>query len=326
MQFKSRNMRALAECVVGDAKGFPYRSSFYISEFFEDCDLPFRHDGTTRAIWASDRLTELLAEPWSQANGLPPRFVHLFRVLMDRSEAIDGDPDRAVALDTLNVPFRKEGYEAYFDEVGTLQFRHIKTNKVTEVSNPHRPFAPEEIKRRTQLAEYLDRCSEDELIEEVLLPMFRQLGYHRITAAGHADKQLEYGKDVWMRYTLPTQHVIYFGIQAKKGKIDSSGVTKTGNANIAEIYNQVSMMIGHEIFDSELNRRVLIDHAFIVAGGDITKQARNWLGGRLDQSKRAQILFMDRDDILNLFVVTNIPLPAGAVPEVRLVPSDDIPF
>ncbi len=188
------------------------------------------------------------------------------------------------------------------------------------------PLAPEETKRRTQLAEYLDKCSEDQLIEEVLLPMFRQLGYHRITAAGHADKQLEYGKDIWMRYTLPTQHVIYFGVQAKKGKIDSSGVTKTGNANIAEIYNQVSMMIGHEIFDSELNRRVLIDHAFIVAGGDITKQARNWLGGKLDQSKRAQILFMDRDDILNLFVVTNIPLPVGAVPEIRFVPSDDVPF
>jgi hypothetical protein len=326
MQFKTRNMRALAECVIGDAKHFPYRSSSYISEFFEDCDLPFRHDGSTRAIWATDRLTELLAEPSTQPNALPPRFVHLFRTLMDRSEAVDGDPDRALALEELNAPLRKEGYEAYFDEGETLQFRHIKTNKVTEVSNPHRPFAPEETKKRTQLSDYLDKCSEDELIEEILLPMFRQLGYHRITAAGHADKQLEYGKDIWMRFTLPTMHVIYFGIQAKKGKIDSSGVTKTGNANIAEIYNQLSMMIGHEIFDPELNRRVLVDHAFIVAGGEITKQARNWLGGKLDQSKRAQILFMDRDDILNLFVVTNIPLPADAVPKARSEPTDDIPF
>jgi hypothetical protein len=66
------------------------------------------------------------------------------------------------------------------------------------------------------LAIYLDTASEDELIEEVLLPLFRQLGFHRITAAGHKDKALEYGKDIWMRYTLPTQHVLYFGIQAKK--------------------------------------------------------------------------------------------------------------
>lgn len=47
--------------------------------------------------------------------------------------------------------------------------------------------------------------------------------------------------------------------------------------------------------------------------------------GKLDQSKRAQILFMDREDILDLFVVTNIPLPPGAVPEVSWL-SDDIPF
>jgi hypothetical protein len=89
----------------------------------------------------------------------------------------------------------------------------------------------------------------------------------------------------------------------------------------------VTMMLGHEIFDAETNRRVLIDHAFIVAGGEITKAARNWLGGKLDQSKRSQILFMDREDILNLFVVTSLPLPAGALPRAPSATLDDeIPF
>ena len=67
--------------------------------------------------------------------------------------------------------------------------------------------------------------------------------------------------------------------------------------------------------------------AFIVAGGEITKAARNWLGGKLDQTKRSQIIFMDREDILNLFVVNNIPLPAAALPERRQPSFDDeIPF
>jgi hypothetical protein len=36
-------------------------------------------------------------------------------------------------------------------------------------------------------------------------------------------------------------------------------------------------------------------------------------------------MFMDRDDILNLFVVTNLPLPKGALPTPD--PSDDdLPF
>jgi len=188
--------------------------------------------------------------------------------------------------------------------------------------NPHRPFSPAEATRREQLSTYLDGASEDELIEEVLLLLFRQLGFHRITAAGHRDKALEYGKDVWMRYTLPTQHVLYFGLQAKKGKLDAAGAGRSGNANMAEIHNQALMMLGHEIFDPEIGKRVLVDHALIVAGGVITKQARNWLGNQLDASKRSQIMFMDRDDILNLFVVTNLPLPNQALPPAAAVDDD----
>src|SRR5260370_15634882 len=103
------------------------------------------------------------------------------------------------------------------------------------------------------------------------------MGWRRITGGGNKDKALEYGKDVWMKYILPTQHVLYFGIQAKKGKLDASGMTKGENDNIVEIYNQVVMMLGHEVFYPEIGKRVLVDHAFIVAGGEITKQATNWL-------------------------------------------------
>ena len=87
-------------------------------------------------------------------------------------------------------------------------------------------------------------------------------------------------------------------------------------------------MLGHEIFDPETSKKVLVDHAFIVSGGEITKAARNWLGSKLDQTKRSQIIFMDRGDILDLFIVNNLPLPAGALP-VPPPPSwqtDEIPF
>lgn len=93
----------------------------------------------------------------------------------------------------------REGWEAFYDERGLGQLRHIATNTIAQIESPHRPLTPSELKRREQLLAYLDKCSEDELIEEVLLPLFRQLGFHRITAAGHKDKALEYGKDVWMK-------------------------------------------------------------------------------------------------------------------------------
>jgi hypothetical protein len=34
---------------------------------------------------------------------------------------------------------------------------------------------------------------------------------------------------------------------------------------------------------------------------------------------------MDRDDILNLYVVTNLPLPPAALPET-VMSDDDVPF
>lgn len=312
--------------VIGNVDHFPYRSSSFITEFFQECDLDFVHDGSTRWAWTATRLEELLAEPQPTAHALPERFVTVLRTLMLKSDATDADPSRANALATLNTPLMREGFEAYYGDDDLLYVRHIATRTVSSAASPHRPLTPAEVKRRNQLSTYLDTCSEDVLIEEILLPMFRQLGFHRVTAAGHKDKALEYGKDVWMRFTLPTQHVLYFGIQAKKGKIDAAGASRDGSRNIAEIHQQVLMMLGHEVFDPESSKKVLVDHAFIVAGGEITKQARNWLGGKLDATKRSQIMFMDRDDILNLFIVNNIPLPSGALPSESQTPSDDIPF
>lgn len=327
MKWKNRNLRALADIVCGNADHFQYRSSSFITEFFEDCDLDYVHGGSTRWAWVAERLEEVLAMPHPRPSVPPDAFVRIIRRVLDKGEAQEEDEDRSKALAALNVVLAREGWEAFYDAHDIGQLRHIATNTVAEVANPHRPLTPQELQRKDRLIVYLDKCSEDELIEKVLLPLFRQLGFHRVTAVGHKDKALEYGKDVWMKFTLPTLHVLYFGIQVKKGKLDSAGMSKGGSSNVGEILNQVTMMLGHEIFDPELNRRVLVDHAFIVAGGEITKQAKNWLGERLDATKRSQVMFMDRDDILNLFIVTNLPLPEGAHPSSPTVGElDEIPF
>ncbi|ACJ39557.2 MULTISPECIES: hypothetical protein [Acinetobacter] len=309
MRFRDRNLKDIADCIVGDRQYFPYRSSFYITQFFDECDLPYVHDGSTRWWWTAERLKELLEEPCAK-DSLPEKFINLLRILMYKSDATEDDPERINALMELNKPLSREGFEAFYGNDNILYVRNIRTNNLIKPNeNPHRPFTEDELKKRELLINFLERCSEDELIEKILLPLFRILGFQRITVAGHKDKALEYGKDIWMKFTLPTQHIIYFGIQVKKGKLDSSGMTKAGNHNIAEIYNQTTMMLGHEIFDPETNKRVLVDHAYIIAGGEITKAARNWLGNKLDANKRSQIIFMDREDILNLFTVNLIEVP-----------------
>jgi hypothetical protein len=332
MEFKKRTLNQLADLICGnfDEKTtlFKYRSSMYLTEFFQDCDTDYCHDGSTRGSWVAATLKEILAEPHPNAQTPPETFARVIRVLMDQGDARNEDASRKGALAMLAGILAREGFEPFYADDRQCYLRHIATNTVAAAHpNPHRPFSAAERQRREQLVAFLEKASEDDLIEQVLLPLFRQLGFHRITAAGHKDKALEYGKDIWMKYILPTQHPLYFGIQAKRGKLDSSGVSKGDHANVAEIHNQVTMMLGHEVFDPEIGKRVLVDHAFIVAGGEITKAARNWIGGKLDAAKRSQIMFMDRDDILNLFVVTNLPLPGGAVPTASGFDfDDDIPF
>ena len=222
MKFKSKNLRAIAEMVIGDNSIFPYRSSRYITEFFEDCDLDFVHDGSTRWAWTAERLEELLTEPQPAPNTLPSRFITVLRMLMNDIK----EEERVKAFEALNWPLKNEGFEAFLAEDGVLHVRHIASKTISTQASPHRPLTKEETRRRDLLASYLDKCLEDDFINEVLMPLFRQLGFHRVTAAGHKDKALEYGKDVWMRYMLPTQHFLYFGLQAKKGKIDAAGASK----------------------------------------------------------------------------------------------------
>lgn len=330
MEFKKRTLMSLADMICGNFKSedsvFPYRSSSVITRFFEDCETNYVHDGSTRNYWVAETLARILKEPHFSANIPPNTFALVIRTLMDPADALNEGPEREKALALLNIELAREGFEAFYGPDKQCYLRHVATNTISMPGpNPHRPFSAAEIKKREELAAYFDRALEDELIEEVLLPLFRQLGFHRVTAAGHKDKMLEYGKDIWMKYVLPTQHVLYFGLQAKKGRLDAAGDSKGENRNMAEIHNQALMMLGHEIFDPETSKRVLVDHAFIVAGGEITKSARNWLGNKLDATKRSQIMFMDRDDILNLYIVTNLPLPTAAIPE-EAINDDDIPF
>lgn len=260
VKFKRRSLEALGSLIVGnvgrddaqseeEARYFPYRSSSYITEFFQELDTEYQHDGSTRHRWVADVLELMLAEPHEGPTRPPDIFCRLIDQLMSPSDRFNEGPDRPHALAQLNEILTREGFEAFYGEDGHCYLRHTETQTIAVLeANPHRPLSRAEQERRQLLAAYLDHCSEDNLIEEVLLPLFRQLGYHRVTAAGHRDKALEYG---------------------------------------------------------------------------------NWLGNALDATKRSQIMFMDRDDILNLYVVTSLPLPEGARPSLPQDPwsaGDEAPF
>lgn len=130
-KFKRRNLKALAECVIGDNGAFGYRSSSYITEFFEECDMYYMHDGSTRWAWTYEVLEELLSKPVPSPDQLPPHFVHVLRVLMDPTEAADDDPDRTKALRELNKPLLREGFEGFYDGRRNFHIRHVGSRKIS---------------------------------------------------------------------------------------------------------------------------------------------------------------------------------------------------
>lgn len=322
--------------VVGDALHFPYRSSSKITKFFRRCGFPFVHDGTTRARWAEERLAELNFGTAQSADFPSDDLCRVITELLDPDDfeemseqtrspgiAVEGPVLMDVALEDLNKLIAKYGLVAYLDKSRRCHLRSSGTGASTAtLSQQTRPLSQEEIAQRQNLAQFLDTASEDDFIEKVLVPLFQRLGFRRVSPTGHKEKSFEFGKDLWMKYQLPTSHWLYFCAQVKKDKIDSSSAS--GAKNVSTVLNQARMAIDHPIFDPEANRKVLLDHLFLISAGEITKAARTWLIEQLDAGQRRHIIFMDRNELLDqsarILLDLHVHEPAAAITD------EDIPF
>lgn len=300
----------------------PYRSSSSLTDFFIDCDTEYRHRGESRVPWTESVLSELNEGPASKpplpADGLLRVIEELFDPRHFRGPA--AGEDRQACLEVLNEILNREGLEAYLDGADRC---HVRAGSLTsaDLNIKKHVWTQKDLERQKKWEHFLDKASEDEFTNEVLVPLLQQCGFMRINVAGHKDKALEYGKDIWMKFQLPTSHLIYFAVQVKKGKIDAAGKTKPEHENVAEVLNQAKMAMAHPIFDPDVNKKVLVDHVYIVASGEITKQAKHFLGEKLDIEGRRQTIFMDRTDIVTLAVQTNMQIPAEAPDN-----DDNVPF
>ena len=83
------------------------------------------------------------------------------------------------------------------------------------------------------------------------------------------------------------------------------------------------MAIDHPIFDPEANRKVLLDHVFLISAGEITRAARTWLIEHLDSGLRRYIIFMDRDESLDQSARILLDLRLDGPSAIA---DEDIPF
>lgn len=318
MQISPSTIEYLAEMVCGGSgsgggfnwENFPYRSSSFITRFFTTCDLPFIHDGSTRVRWVADVLSKLNKEQAPVPQLPSSALIRVLQELLDPYEFEHRRLDHEAAVRDINKLLARDGLAVECCN-GTCHVIHIGSSTTSAQSSGNRRFlSPTQTTRCRQFAEYLEIADEDQFTSGILLPLLRQLGFSRVRVAGHRDKSLEYGKDLWMKFRLPTEHVLYFGAQVKKGRIHSAASQPEGN--VASILSQLEMMFRHEVFDAETNSKHLIDHAFLIASGEITKSVRNLLAEHLTRNARRQVLFMDREEILDHCALSNLELPMAS--------------
>jgi hypothetical protein len=323
MKLHDRVLESLAEMVVGDHPLFPYRSSSYITDYFHRCGLQLAHDGTTRKWWARERLMELNLGPASVPDLPSDDVLSVIAELFDPLDFENKNLTINPALDALNTILKRHSLFAYLDATGRCYLRNTGSGTTSPARQPQRPLSADEIEQRRTLAAFLDSASEDELTERMLVPFFQRLGFQRVSPAGHREKSNEFGKDLWMKLQLPTGHWLYFCAQIKREKLDSNAASV--DKNVAAVLSQARMAIDHPIFDSDTNRKVLLDHIFLISAGEITKQARTWLIEKLDAGQRRHIIFMDRNEFLDHSARILVDLRLENE-KVTVVSDDDIPF
>ncbi len=149
------------------------------------------------------------------------------------------------------------------------------------------------------LIEFFDSANEEDFTLLFLVPLFKRMGFEKVTPKKHTEHIMEYGQDIKiMRLRIPTGHFLYFVCQVKIGIIGSSPNQPT--QNIATILEEIRPAFEKEIFDSDLGMDIRPDHVFLIASGRIGEQAKLYLQERIQTTHR-NLRFIERDDLIDKY-------------------------
>ena len=119
MKIGPAGLTKLAEMICGDAPFtyFPYRSSSYLTRFFQDLDLDYAHDGSTRRHWVRSVLDGINNNP-SISDNMPSREMILVIEYLLHPDHFTGypDADHEKALAAVNDSLKSYGLKATVDD------------------------------------------------------------------------------------------------------------------------------------------------------------------------------------------------------------------
>lgn len=158
------------------------------------------------------------------------------------------------------------------------------------------------------LRQFLRKADEDALTAKLIAPLLRHVGFESICVKGHRDRSLEFGQDIrGFKLRLPTGDWLYFASQVKTGEISSSA--KEPNKNIESILTQIRMGFKWEVFDPQTNSYHNVNHVLVIASGDISSSAQEYVYRQLAQDKSpGRVIWIDGNRLLELAQGSAIPV------------------
>lgn len=203
-----------------------------------------------------------LLETLEEAEGLF-ELVTLYKLFLALEEA---NPSDEVVLDVSEAEL---DYSDFNDIVEDAQRNFV--DKVNIYRYLDR-YAVDNSDRILYILSRLSNLTEDELIDQVLIPLFSRMGFRGARRITHHGPN-ELGLDIRPFYeTDKFDHRIYYGAQAKASDIHTTSGKLEGNAE--GICNQLKVAIDSKFIDEEDNEEKEIDRVMLITSKKVNDLAR----------------------------------------------------
>ncbi len=133
MRLGDATINKLSRMICGDApyNDFPYRSSSYLTAFFEGLDLDYTHDGSTRFWWVRSVITELNQCDEISEEIPSNEIVIVVEHLLDPDFFTGTDFDQDKAIGRVNEILQRYELQAVKQRNGTVKLATLTENYVS---------------------------------------------------------------------------------------------------------------------------------------------------------------------------------------------------
>jgi len=224
MELKNSTLGKIARMICGDEpyNDFPYRSSSYLTSFFEELDLDYTHDGSTRYWWVRSVLLELnqLEETSEEFSSIA--MVKVIEYLLDPDHFAVTDKDQEQAIGRVNEVLQRYELQAVKQTNGTVRLATL-TEEYVSTAQPQ-----QQAQRRITFAPAVFKLPENEPLNDivsVMMPFSTEFTpvYQAIKdACGLAELKCYRADDIWEESTF-IQDIFNLIYQSMAVVVDFSG-------------------------------------------------------------------------------------------------------